>query len=33
VRVEGALHDVTMSRKEVRERAFDEIGRWLDAYA
>ncbi len=31
-RVEGALHDVTMSRPPVRERAFDEIGRWLDAY-
>ncbi|NUS49843.1 MAG: alpha/beta hydrolase, partial [Nocardioidaceae bacterium] len=32
VRVPGALHDVTMTRKEVRESAFDEISRWLDAY-
>jgi alpha-beta hydrolase superfamily lysophospholipase len=32
VRVEGAIHDVTMSRQPVRERAFDEISRWLDAY-
>jgi alpha-beta hydrolase superfamily lysophospholipase len=32
VRVEGALHDVTMSRSDVRERAFAEITRWLDAY-
>ena len=32
VRVEGALHDVTLSREPVRKRAFDEIGRWLDAY-
>jgi len=32
VRVEGALHDVTMSRQEVRDRAFGEITRWLDAY-
>jgi alpha-beta hydrolase superfamily lysophospholipase len=32
VRVEGAIHDVTMSREPVRERAFDEISRWLDAY-
>ena len=32
VRVEGALHDVTLSREPVRTRAFDEISRWLDAY-
>ena len=32
VRVEGAIHDVTLSREPVRERAFDEISRWLDAY-
>ena len=32
VNVEGALHDVTLSRKEVREAAFDEITRWHDAY-
>ncbi len=32
VRVEGAIHDVTMSREPVRTRAFEEITRWLDAY-
>ena len=32
VRVEGALHDITMSRQDVRDRAFGEITRWLDAY-
>ena len=32
VRVDGALHDVTMSRREVRDRAFGEITRWLDTY-
>ncbi len=32
VRVHGAMHDVTMSRADVRAKAFDEIGRWLDAY-
>jgi alpha-beta hydrolase superfamily lysophospholipase len=32
VKVDGALHDVTMSRPAVRERAFDEIDRWRGAY-
>ena len=32
VRVPGALHDVTLSPAPVRERVFDELGRWLDAY-
>ena len=32
VKVEGALHDVTMSRKEVREHAFAQVTRWHDAY-
>jgi alpha-beta hydrolase superfamily lysophospholipase len=32
VRVPGALHDVTLSREPVRERAFEELGRWLSAY-
>lgn len=32
VRIEGALHDVTLSRPAVRERVFDELGRWLTAY-
>jgi alpha-beta hydrolase superfamily lysophospholipase len=31
-RVEGALHDVTLSREPVRRRAFDQIDRWLAAY-
>jgi alpha-beta hydrolase superfamily lysophospholipase len=29
VRVDGALHDVLCSRKDVRDVAFDEISRWL----
>jgi alpha-beta hydrolase superfamily lysophospholipase len=32
VRVPDALHDVTLSRAEVRERVFDELRRWLSAY-
>jgi alpha-beta hydrolase superfamily lysophospholipase len=32
VRVQGAIHDVTMSRPAVRATVFDEIDRWLDAY-
>lgn len=32
VRVEGAMHDVTLSAEPVRTRVFEEIGRWLDAY-
>jgi len=31
-RIEGALHDVMLSAEPVRNRAFDEISRWLDAY-
>lgn len=31
-RVEGALHDVTLSAEPVRHRVFDEITRWHDAY-
>ncbi len=30
--IEGALHDVILSRREVRDRAYDEIERWLTAY-
>jgi len=33
VSLDGALHDVTLSRREVREAAFEEITRWHDAYA
>jgi alpha-beta hydrolase superfamily lysophospholipase len=29
VRLQGALHDVLCSRKDVRDKAFDEITRWL----
>lgn len=32
VRVEGALHDVTMSREPVRKEVFDQVDRWLGAY-
>ena len=32
VRIEGAIHDVTMSGEPVRARVFDELTRWLDAY-
>ena len=31
-RIEGALHDVTLSAEPVRTRVFDQISRWLDAY-
>lgn len=30
--VEGAVHDVTLSRQPARDRVFDELGRWLGAY-
>ncbi|MCL2483124.1 MAG: alpha/beta hydrolase [Propionibacteriaceae bacterium] len=32
VRLQGALHDVSLSREDVRERYFDEIRRWDLAY-
>jgi alpha-beta hydrolase superfamily lysophospholipase len=32
VKVDGALHDVTLSRKDVREEVFEQITRWHDAY-
>lgn len=32
VRVPGALHDITLSAKPVRDRAFAGITTWLDAY-
>lgn len=32
VAIPGALHDVVLSRPEVRATAYDEIRRWLDAY-
>lgn len=33
VRLDGALHDVILSSPPVRERAFDEVRRFLSAYA
>jgi len=32
VAIEGARHDVFLSREEPRTRAFEELGRWLTAY-
>jgi alpha-beta hydrolase superfamily lysophospholipase len=32
VAIPGAVHDVVLSRKDARDRAYDEIRRWLDAY-
>ena len=32
VRLEGAIHDVTLSRAPVRSQAFGEMRRWLRAY-
>ena len=32
VQVPGALHDITLSHQPARDRAFDEISRWLSAY-
>ena len=32
VAVDGAIHDVFLSRPEARARAYDEMGRWLTAY-
>jgi alpha-beta hydrolase superfamily lysophospholipase len=32
VGIEGARHDVFLSRQPAREHAFAELGRWLAAY-
>lgn len=32
IRLQGAMHDVTLSAAPVRARAFDEMGRWIAAY-
>jgi alpha-beta hydrolase superfamily lysophospholipase len=32
VRVEGAMHDVTLSRQPARDRVFAELAAWLHAY-
>ena len=31
-RIDSAMHDALLSAKEVREQAYEEIGRWLGAY-
>ena len=31
-RVQGAIHDVFLSREAVRRQAYDEVTRWSDAY-
>ncbi len=30
--IDGAMHDVFLSRPPIRARAYSELGRWLDAY-
>jgi alpha-beta hydrolase superfamily lysophospholipase len=30
--IEGAMHDIFLSREPVRTRAYDELGRWMAAY-
>lgn len=32
IQLEGAIHDVILSRREVRDRALSEIARWLGTY-
>ncbi|HEY6595577.1 MAG TPA: alpha/beta hydrolase [Asanoa sp.] len=32
VRIDGGMHDLTLSGPQVRERVFSEVGRWIDAY-
>jgi alpha-beta hydrolase superfamily lysophospholipase len=32
VRIDGGLHDLTLSRPAAREQLFGELGRWLSAY-
>jgi alpha-beta hydrolase superfamily lysophospholipase len=32
VRIEGAVHDLTLSTAPVRRRVFHELDRWLSAY-
>ena len=33
IRIDGGMHDLLLSRPEVRERVFAEMARWLHAYA
>jgi alpha-beta hydrolase superfamily lysophospholipase len=30
--IDGAMHDIFLSRAEPRARAYDELGTWLRAY-
>jgi hypothetical protein len=32
VRIDGGLHDLSLSPEPVRAKFFDELGRWLTAY-
>jgi hypothetical protein len=32
IRVEGGLHDLTLSGEPARTQLFAEVGRWLTAY-
>ena len=32
IAIEGAIHDVVLSRPAVRAEAYDAIGTWLDAW-
>ncbi|WP_116075489.1 alpha/beta hydrolase [Asanoa ferruginea] len=32
VRIDGGIHDLTLSGPQPRERLFTEVGRWIDAY-
>ncbi len=32
VAIDGAVHDVVLSRPPVRERVYEQLGRWVDAY-
>ena len=32
IAIEGAIHDVVLSRPPVRKRAYDVLGRWLEAW-
>jgi len=32
VEIPGAIHDIVLSQPDARKRAYDELGRWLEAY-
>jgi hypothetical protein len=33
LRIEGGMHDLLLSRSEVRERVYAELARWMDTYS